>query len=231
MPKNNIEEMDVQKKKENNNLELNEKRTNLEKQSKLPILKVQNVSNFPTSSYTFFCISFGLLILGCQATGWCEYGSTFVNSVMLFLGICQYILGIFDWYQKKNILSMQNIIFGIYFISYFFNIFEINGIKKSKVMYSYMQGLIDLIMLFFVSMVILVIKGKGICYIIDYFLLFFCFACLALCGYSNDESIVIKISGYIWFISFIFFWITGLGLIINDTFNKNIIGFVEPRIQ
>ena len=231
MPKENKEEMDVQKKEENNNLELNEKRTSTEKQLKLPILKVQNVINFPTSSYTYFCISIGLFILGCQGTGWCQYGSTFINSVFLFLGICQYILGILDWYQKKSILSMKNIIFGIYFISYFLNIFEINGIKKSKVIYSYMQGIIDLIMLLFVSTVILAIRGKGIFYIIDYFLLFFCYACLALCGYSNEESIVIKISGYIWFISSIFFWMTGLSLIINDTFNKNIIGFVEPRIQ
>ncbi len=174
MPKENKEEMDVQKKEENNNLELNEKRTSTEKQLKLPILKVQNVINFPTSSYTFFCISIGLFILGCQGTGWCQYGSTFINSVFLFLGICQYILGILDWYQKKSILSMQNIIFGIYFISYFLNIFEINGIKKSKVIYSYMQGIIDLIMLLFVSTVILAIRGKGFFYKIDYLLLFFC---------------------------------------------------------
>ena len=86
-------------------------------------------------------------------------------------------------------------------------------------------------MLFFISIVILIIKGKGIIYIIDYFLLLFSYASLTLCGFSNEEIIVIKISGYILFICFIFFSVTELGLIINDTFNKNIIRFVEPRIQ
>ena len=60
-------------------------------------------------------------------------------------------------------------------------------------------------MLFFISIVILIIKGKGIIYIIDYFLLLISEASLTLCGYSNEEIIVIKISGYFLFISFIFF--------------------------
>ena len=44
---------------------------------------------------------------------------------------------------------------------------------------------------------IIIVKGKGILYTIDYFLLFISFAFLALCGYSNDYIIVIKIGGYV----------------------------------
>ena len=71
---------------------------------KLSNIKVQKIFNFPTSSFCFFFISFGLFILSCQATGWCQYGSTFLNSIFLFLSLCQYIIGIYDWNQGNNLL-------------------------------------------------------------------------------------------------------------------------------
>ncbi len=216
-------------KKEINNDKKEEKEK--DKLNKLPILKIQNSSFFPTASYGFFLISIGLFILGCQATGWCKYGSNFINSAFLFLGIFQYILGIYDWYQKNNILFMQNIIIGLWYIYIFLNDFEINGIKKTRSFYSGVEGVIDLLMLLFVSVIIVIIKGKGIAYNIDYFLLFFCFSFLALSGYSSDYIVIIKIGGYVYFVSFLAFWLTGFSLIINDVFNNKIIGFVEPRLS
>ena len=201
------------------------------KKLKLPPLKIQKIFLFPTSSYCYFFISFGLFILGCEATGWCKYGSTFLNSVFLFLGFGQYIIGIYDWNQGNILLSTQNIIFGIWYMTFFLNNFEINGLKKSKTNYSNIQGISNLILLFFVAVNILMIKGKGILYLIDYFLLFFSHAFLALCGYSYDEKIIIKVTGYVLFINSIFFWLTGLSLVINDVFNKKIISLVEPKIQ
>ena len=213
-----------------NNLDIKEK-IDKYKLYKLPILKIQKSITFPTSSYSYFFISIGMFILGCGSTGWCIYGSNFINSVFLFLGICQYILGIYDWYHKNNLLYMQNIIFGIWYISFFLNYIEINGLRRTKTIYSGIQGVTDLLMVLFVGTIIVLIKGKGILYTIDYFLLFLCFAFLALCGYSNDYIIVIKIAGYVFFVTFIFFWITGLSLVINDVFNKKIISLVEPRLN
>ena len=225
-----LDSNNIQKKEEKNELYQKEKK---EKNDliKLPIINIKKSSFFPTASYFYLFISIGLFILGCQNTGWCEYGSTFINSAFLFIGICHYILGLYDWYQGYNLLYMQNIIFGIWYMSFFFNNFEINGIKKPKHIFSYFQGIIDLIMLFFVSTIVLLVKGKGIAYTIDYFLLFFCFTFLAMSGYSSDYPIVIKIGGYIYFTSFVLFWLTGISLIINDVFNNKIISFVEPRLQ
>ena len=147
------------------------------------------------------------------------------------MGICQYILGLYDWHQKNNILSLKNIIFGIWFISFFINNFEINGLKKPDNMYNSVQGVSDLIMLFFASILIIISKGKGYAYSIDYFLLFFSFAFLALGGYAEDKVIILQIGGYIYFISSIFFWLTGLSILINDIFEGKKIPFVEPRIR
>ena len=214
--------------KKGNNTEKIEQKDNFDK---LPILKIQNSSCYPTASYCYFLISIGLFILGCQAIGWCEYGSNFINSAFLFLGICQYILGLFDWYQRNNLLFVQNIVFGLWYMCIFLNDFEMNGVKKTKHFFSGIQGVIDLLMILFISVIIIIVKGRGIAYIIDYFLLFFCFAFLALCGYSKDYVIVIRIGGYIFFVGFLFFWMTGICLIINDVFKNNIIKFVEPRLQ
>ena len=224
--KKKTEPNDIIKKESNT-----EKTEQKDKFDKLPILKIQNSTCYPTASYCYFLISIGLFILGCQATGWCEYGSNFINSAFLFLGICQYILGLFDWYQKNNLLFVQNIVFGLWYISIFLNDFEMNGVKKTKHFFSGIQGVIDLLMVLFISVIIIIVKGRGIAYIIDYFLLFFCFAFLALCGYSSDYVIVIRIGGYIFFVGFLFFWMTGISLIINDVFKNNIIKFVEPRLQ
>ena len=49
--------------------------------------------------------------------------------------------------------------------------------------------------------------------------------------YSNDYIIVIKIGGYVYFVTFVFFWLTGMSLVINDVFNNKIIGLVEPRLN
>ena len=220
------------KKEEKPNLDIKEKNISEKpKPNKLPALKIQKISSFPTASYCYFFISIGLFILGCHCAGWCEYGPNFINSVFFFIGICQYILGLYDWYQNNNILCMQNIIFGIWYITFFFNNFEINGLKKANGIFNSVQGASDLVMLFFISNLIIMSKGKGIAYVIDYFLLFFVFSFLALSGYSNDYIIVIKIGGYIYFITFVCFWLTGLSIIINDVFKKKLIKFVEPRIQ
>ena len=224
---NNIQDIKIEEK---NNFDIKEKFEKY-KLYKLPILKVQKSINFPTSSHSYFFISIGMFILGCGSTGWCNYGSNFINSVFLFLGICQYILGIYDWYQKNNILYIQNIIFGIWHISFFLNYIEKNGLKRTTKIFSGIQGVTDLLMLLFVGTIIVLVKGRGILYTIDYFLLFLCYAFLALCGYSNDYIIVIKIGGYVFFVTFVFFWITGLSLVINDVFNNKIIGLVEPRIS
>lgn len=195
---------------------------------KLPQLKVQNINFFPTSSYTFLLISIGLFISGCQETGWFKYGPTFMNATYFCIGIGLYIFGIFDFYQEKNIFCLQNIIFAFWYISYFFDIFEINGLKNPNKSFNYLQYVSDLVMSIFVSIIVIISKGLGKAYIIDYSLLLLCYLSRS---FSNHSKLFGKIYGYTSFVTFIFFWITGLSLVINYVFNKKIIRFVEPQIN
>ena len=111
-----------------------------------PKIKIRKLINYPTSIYSYFLISFGLFFLSCNSA-WHEYGSTTISSGFLIIGILQYILGLYDFYQGNHFLSMQNIIFGIRYMNFFLNYFELNGLKRTETLFSNMQGIIDFILL------------------------------------------------------------------------------------
>ena len=220
--KNKIIDKNVNIKEKNNQ--------NLMKFPKIKVKASKNIS-FPTESYFYLFISMGLFIFGCQATGWCDYGSTFINLIFFFLGFCQYLIGLFDWYQGYTLISLKNIIYGLWFMHFFLNIFEINGLKPTKKIYYNFQGIINFFLLIFTSVIIIITKIHGIIYILDNFLCFVSHSFLCLSGFANEEKVVLKITGYVLFINSILFWLTALGIIINDVFGKNIIKIVEPKIR
>ncbi len=215
----------------NNKIEIKEKiNKNKIKIKNIPKVKIKEYINFPTSIYSYFLISFGLFVLSCNCA-WNEYGTTTLPSTFLFIGLFQYILGIYDFYQGNNFLFIQNIIFGIRYINFFLNYFEINGLKRTKNIFSSIQGVIDFIMFSFLTIFSMIIKGKSIIYFIDYFTLLISNAFFVLSGYAEDYKIIIKITGYLLFFNSIIFWLTGMCLVINDISQKKYIKFVEPRIQ
>ena len=64
----------------------------------------------------------------------------------MFGGICQYLIGFYDWYQGKTMVSLVDFIFGLLHLAYFFtadlgkySICQINIIlvcKESFIFYS-----------------------------------------------------------------------------------------------
>ena len=193
-------------------------------------IKIRRFLNYPTSVYSYFLISFGLFFLSCNAA-WSEYGSTSLSLPFLIIGIIQYVLGLYDYYQGNHYLSMQNIIFGIRYINFFLNYFEFNGLKRTEKLYSNMQGIIDFILFGYICVFTILIKGEGFIFFIIYFLLSVSCALFILSGFADDYKILIQITGYVQFINAICFWLLGMIYIIHDTFNKKIIKFVEPRIK
>ena len=195
-----------------------------------PKIKIRKLINYPTSIYSYFLISFGLFFLSCNSA-WHEYGSTTISSGFLIIGVLQYILGLYDFYQGNHFLSMQNIIFGIRYMNFFLNYFELNGLKRTETLFSNMQGIIDFILFAFLSIFTIIIKGEGLIYFINYFLLTFSCAFFILSGFAEDYKVIRKISGYVLLITSICFWILGMILVVHNTFKKKIIKFVEPRIR
>ena len=196
----------------------------------LPKVKIKKLMSYPTSIYPYFFISFGLLYLSCNAA-WSEYGSSSLSIPFLIIGIIQYILGIYDFYQGNNFLFILNIIVGIRYINFFMNYFEINGLKRTKKLFSSMQGIIDFIFFIFICIFTIIMKGEGIIYCINFFFLAITTAFFILSGYAESYPIIIKINGYLLFFNSFCFFLTGIILVLHDTYKKKLVKFVEPRIK
>jgi len=200
------------------------------RKEKLPKEKLTIIFEYPTSIYSIFLISFGLFFLSCNAA-WSKYGSTSLSSPFLIIGLIQYILGIYDYYQGNTYLFIQNIIFGIRYINFFLNYFELNGLKRTKTIYSSMQGIIDFILFAFLALFTIIIKRESFVHFIIYFFLTITTAFFVLSGFADEYKVIIKITGYLLFFNSICFWLVGIFLVINDTFKKKVIKLVEPRIK
>lgn len=203
-----------------------------QKQKKDTLLKIpiKTVKYYPTSVYSYFLNAFGLFFLSCNFA-WSEYGSSSLSAPFLVIGIIQYIIGIYDYYQGNNFLFIQNIIFGIRYINFFLNYFETNGLKRTKKIYSNMQGVIDFILFGFICVFTIIMKGEGIIYFFLYFFLALTTALFILSGFAEDLKIIITITGYFLFFNSIFFFFIGIIFVIHDTFKVKLIKFVEPRIK
>ena len=197
----------------------------------IPKIKIKKIMNYPTSVYPYFFISFGLFYLSCNAA-WSEYGSSSLSIPFLIIGIIQYIFGIYDYFQGNNFLFTLNIIIGIRYIYYFMNYFEINGLKRTKKFYSNMQGIIDFIFFAFICVFSIIMRGEEeIVYFINFFFFALTIAFFILSGFGESYKTIIKITGYLSFFNSICFFLTGIILVLHDTYKKKIIKFVEPRLK
>ena len=205
----------------------NEKKNPIQKSTKETPQKILIRNNYPTSIYSYFLISFGLFFLTCNSS-WNEYGSSTISASFLIIGLLQYILGIYDFYQGYNYLSIQNIILGIRYMNFFLNYFELNGLKRTKILFSNMQGVIDFILFGFLSVFTIIVKGEGIVYFCIYFLFTLSWAFFILSGFADDYKVIRKITGYVLLITSICFWALGMIFIIHDTLKKRLIKYVDP---
>ena len=216
--------------KEKNEKEIKEKPKEKIKKEILPKVKIRKIMNYPTSIYPYFFISFGLFYLSCNSA-WSQYGSTSLSIPFLIIGLIQYILGLYDFYQGNNFLFLLNIIIGIRYLYFFLNYFEINGLKRTKTIFSNMQGIIDFIFFAFICIFSIIMRGEGIIYFINFFFMAITTAFFILSGFSESYNIIIKITGYLLFFNSICFFLTGIVLVIHDTLKKKLVKFVEPRIK
>ena len=220
----------IKKKTKETILENNKKKKKKKEKEIIDKIKIKKIMDYPTSIYPYFLISFGLFYLSCNAA-WSDYGSSSLSIPFLVIGIIQYILGIYDYYQGNNFLFMLNIIIGIRYLNFFLNYFEINGLKRTNKFFSDIQGMIDFILFVFFAVFSIIMKEEGIIHFINFFFLTVTTGFFVLSGFSESYTVIIKIAGYFLFFNSITFFATGIIYVIHDTFNKKIIKFVEPRLK
>ena len=198
-----------------------------------PLIHVRQIVVISESFINYSAIGLSFFIYGCYGLEWFkiaeeEYKSFFLGY-FLISGICLYIIGIFNWYEGKELIFLVDLILSFFFICLFLKNQYLGNISDYLGAYDNdkIQGIFYILFFCFILIIGISSKEKGIIYIIDYAVLFVTFVFLfAYKFFKND--IIKTIDCYMFIVCGCLYWITGLLKFCNSLMvNKNII-FFEP---
>lgn len=205
---------------------------------RFPIINIRRTSNLAVAPVNTFALAMGLFMLSLPLTEWCEFRSPTLATALVFGGLCQYIIGIYDWYQGKTVLCFIDFIFGLLhlLIYYSLRLCEYELTRVSADFRSNLIGTFFVLYLVILLGLVLACKDKGIIHLVNLGLLIVTDVLVITWQYHNFkenykvESNVKQASGYFLFFSSLSIWFTGVGKLINDIFQKEIIPTIQPDL-
>ena len=178
----------------------------------------QNV-NFGLSTANFFGLAMGLFMMAAPMMGWIDYESPSLSTAYFWGGICEYLVGFYDWYQGRTMLSFIDFIYGILHLVYFFTAdLGKYSIWVPNEYHTYMQGVFYCLWFAILLFVLLSLRDRGCIYKIYIFLLALAAVFLIIWEFSK-RTWPRKAAGYIIFIASIFIWYTGVGRLMANTYH------------
>ena len=212
---------------------------------RFPVINIRRTSNLAVAPANTFGMAMGLFMLSLPLMTWCEFRSPTLATALVFGGICEYIIGIYDWYQGKTVLCFIDFIFGLLhlLIYYSFRLCEYDITSVNERFQSYLYG--TFFTLYLVALLTLVIacKAKGYIHLINLFLLILADIMVIVWQFRHKEDFnkekgedkkqlinVKKAAGYFLFFASLSLWFTGVGTLINDIFQKDVIPLIKPDI-
>ena len=206
---------------------------------RFPIINIRRTSNLAVAPVNTFALAMGLFMLSLPLTGWCDFRSPTLATALMFGGLCEYIIGIYDWYQGKTVLCFIDFIFGLLhlLIYYSFRLCEYELTRVSEKFESYLIGTFFTLYLVILLGLILACKDKGIIHLVNLGLLIVTDVLVMTWQYCHKEysgwdrlKRIKKAAGYFLFISSLSIWFTGVGKLINDIFQKELIPTIQPDL-
>ena len=160
--------------------------------------------------------------------GWIDYESPTLGTALMFGGIGQYLIGFYDWYQGRTMLSFFDFFFGIIHLLYYY----VADLGKYSIWvpsnyYTYMQGVFYCLLFAILLFVIISLRGRGCMYMINVFLLALASVFMIIWHFSK-KTWPRKAAGYIIFIASIFIWYTGLGRLMNSIYHCDKAPLITP---
>ena len=187
----------------------------------LPTVNYHYLVNFGLSSVNFFGLAFGLFMLSCPMMGWIDYESPTLGSCLMFGGICEYLIGFYDWYAGRTMLSFIDFMFGILHLVYYYTAdLGKYSIWVPNEYYTYMQGVFYIFWFVILIFTLLALKDRGCIYLIYMFLLALATIFIIVWEFSQ-KTWPRKTAGYIIFIASIFIWYAGVGRLMSSTYHCN----------
>ena len=194
---------------------------------------------FPTINYrrkvemglsvvNFFALALGLFMISAPLMGWIGYESPSLGTAYMFGGFCEYLIGFYDWFQGRTMLSFIDFIFGLlHFTFYYTADLGKYGIWVPEEYCTYMQGVFYILWFVLFIVVIVSLKDRGCIYIIYMFLLTFGLVFIIVWEFSG-KTWARKTAGYIIFIASILIWYAGLGRFLTNVTQVPYLPLIAP---
>ena len=193
-----------------------------------PTLNYRKKLNMGLSTVNFFALAMGLYMLSAPMMSWIHYESPTLGTAYMFGGFCQYLIGFYDWYQGRTMLSFVDFVFGLLHLAYYYTAdLGKYSIWVPNEYHTYMQGVFYI--LWFVMLLVLIIslKDRGCIYLLYTFMLALASVFLIVWEFSKKRW-ARETAGYMIFIASILIWYAGLGRLMNYVYSIDSFPLVAP---
>ena len=193
-----------------------------------PTINYRQKLNLGLSTVNFFALAMGLYMLTAPMMGWIDYQSPTLGTAYMFGGFCQYLIGFYDWYQGRTMLSFVDFVFGLLHLTYYYTAdLGKYSIWVPNEYHTYMQGVFYCLWFAMLLVLLISVKDKGCIYSIYVFLLGLGCVFLIIWEFSK-KTWARKAAGYIIFIASIFIWYAGLARLMNFVYSIDSFPLVSP---
>ena len=194
---------------------------------RFPMINIRKTSNLAEAPINTFCLAIGLFMFAAPLMGWCSFTSTTFGVALSCGAVCQYIMGIYDWYQQKTILCFTDFMFSfLHALLCYFSYKSQNGFKIEEFQNA-MIGTFFVLYLVALCVLAFAYKNQGLIHLIYLGLLIVADVLFIAWEYlhKKDQDKLKKAAGYFIFFACLGLWYSGVGRFINEIFaSKDING-------
>ena len=192
-----------------------------------PITYRENM-NLCLSTVNFFAMAMGLFMMAAPMMGWIDYESPTLGTAYMFGGYCEYLIGYYDWYQGRSMLSFIDFIFGLlHWVFYYTADLGKYGLMVPYEYHTYMQGVFYCLWFALLLFVIISLKDRGCIHIIYMFILALALLFIIIWEFSK-RTWPRKVAGYMILVASILIWYAGLARLINSVFVTDCMPLITP---
>ena len=193
-----------------------------------PTINYRPKINLGLSVVNFFGMAMGLFMMSAPMMGWIDYQSPSLGTAYMYGGFCEYLIGFYDWFQGRTMLSFIDFVFGLlHFTFYYTADLGKYSIWVPDQYHTYMQGVFYILWFVMLLAVIVSLRGRGCIHILYMFLLALGTVFMIVWEFSG-KTWSRKAAGYIIFIACIFIWYAGLGRLLCNVFANDCLPLCQP---
>ena len=218
--------------KELKNDKIKEEEEKIDEEINIPLINYRQIQLLSESIINYFSMGICFFIYGCYGLKWFnvteEENNSFYLGYFLIGGIILYLIGIINWYEGKELISLINFIFAFLFMALFLKNQNLGNVTDYSGKYNNdkLQGIFYILFFCFIFVIGISSKQKGIIFIIDKAVLFVSYVFLFAYKFFKNDMIK-KIGAYFFIVCSGLYWITGTFKFFNDLIDFSIV-ILEP---